>query len=190
MNPLFDAARELLDTLDAFGFRSCLIGGLVVQRWGEPRLTQDVDATVLAEYGREQRVVDSLLSRFAVRRPDAREFAIERRVLLLKASNGVDVDISLAAHGFELEVLERATRYEFEAGIELQTCSAEDLIVYKAVAGRPRDLADIETVVKRQARRLDVERVRAWLREFGELKDDPDIGRTFEDALRKTQRRP
>ena len=189
MNPLFDAARELLDTLDALGFRSCLIGGLVVQRWGEPRFTQDVDATVLAEYGRERPVIDGLLSRFAVRRPDAADFALEHRVLLLKASNGVDLDVSLAASGFEAEVLDRATPYEFEAGIQLRTCSAEDLIVYKAVAGRPRDLSDIETVVIRQARRLDVERVRAWLREFGELKEDPDIGRPFEDALRKAQRR-
>jgi hypothetical protein len=39
MNPLFAAARELLDFLDSFHFSSCLIGGLTVERWGEPRLT-------------------------------------------------------------------------------------------------------------------------------------------------------
>ena len=173
MNPLFAAARELLDSLDALGFTSCLIGGLVVARWGEPRLTRDVDATVLAEYGSEAGVLDALLARFSPRRPDARDFALAHRVLLLRASNGVDLDVSLAAFEFEREALERASAFEFEPGVRLRTCSAEDLIVYKAVAGRPRDIADIETVVARQVRRLDVDRVREWLRLFAELRRTP-----------------
>jgi predicted nucleotidyltransferase len=189
MNPLFEAAEELLDTLDALGLSACLIGGLVVERWGEPRLTRDVDATVLAEYGAEAPVVDAVLSRLPARRPDAREFALSYRVLLLKASNGVDLDLSLAAFDFEREVLERATTYEFSPGIRLRTCSAEDLIVYKAVAGRARDIADIETVVIRQGRVLDVERVRAWLRFFAELKEDPKLPDAFEHALRKAAQR-
>jgi predicted nucleotidyltransferase len=186
-NPLFAAAASLFESMDDCGFRSCLIGGLAVERWGEPRLTRDVDATVLAEYGQEAPVVDALLARFTPRRPDAREFALLHRVLLLRAGNGVDLDVSLAAFDFEREVLDRATAHEFEPGISLRTCSAEDLIVYKAVAGRPRDISDIETVVIRQARRLDVERVRRWLHVFAELKEDPDLGRPFEEALRKAR---
>ena len=31
----------------------CFIGGVAVQRWGEPRLTQDVDLTVLTGVGNE-----------------------------------------------------------------------------------------------------------------------------------------
>lgn len=185
MTPLFDAARELIHFLDSARFISCLIGGLAVERWGEPRLTLDVDATVLAEYGTEVQVIDAVLGRFAARRPDAREFALAHRVLVVRASNGVDLDLSLAAFEFEREVLNRATPYEFEPGVGLLTCSAEDLIVYKAVAGRPRDIGDIETVVRRQGRRLDVDRVRRWLRVFAELKEDPDLARAFEDALRK-----
>lgn len=188
MTPLFAAARELLHFLDSSGFASCLIGGLVVERWGEPRLTRDVDATVLADDGTEGRVIDAVLGRFAARRPDAREFALAHRVLLVRASNGVDLDLSLAAFEFEREVLDRATPYEFEPGVGLLTCSPEDLIVYKAVAGRPRDVEDIGTVVSRQGRRLDVDRIRRWLRVFAELKEDPDLARPFEDALRRAIR--
>ena len=50
---LVEAAAELLQFLDALGRRSCLIGGMVVARWGEPRVTQDVDATVLTGLGEE-----------------------------------------------------------------------------------------------------------------------------------------
>lgn len=42
---LVEAAEELLVFLSASGRSACLIGGMVVSRWGEPRATKDVDAT-------------------------------------------------------------------------------------------------------------------------------------------------
>jgi hypothetical protein len=53
-----------------------VIGGLAVQRWGEPRLTRDVDVTVIVALGSEERMVDQALSQFAARREDARVFAL------------------------------------------------------------------------------------------------------------------
>lgn len=69
------AARDVLSVLDAAGVPACLIGGLVVPRWGQPRVTTDVDLSVLAPYGDEGRVLDCLLAHFKGRRPDTREFA-------------------------------------------------------------------------------------------------------------------
>lgn len=48
---------------------------------GEPRLTIDVDMTVLTGFGREEALVDLLLSNYAGRRADARTFALRHRVL-------------------------------------------------------------------------------------------------------------
>ena len=67
----------------ARGWRSCIIGALAVQRWGEPRLTRDVDVSLLTGFGTEAAFIDRLLATFAPRRPDARAFALEYRVLLL-----------------------------------------------------------------------------------------------------------
>jgi predicted nucleotidyltransferase len=187
MNAVWSAAREVVDWLDERGISSCLIGGLAVLRWGEPRFTRDVDLTVLAPFGEETAVIDSCLARFDGRIPDAREFASTRRILLLKASNGVPVDIALGAIDFEIESLRRATPYEFESGVTVRTCSAEDLIVHKSVAARPQDLVDMKGVVNRQVENLDVALIRRWLQIFGDLKEDPDIGRPFEDFLRRAQ---
>jgi len=44
------------------------IGALAVIRWGEPRLTQDVDLTILTGFGGEARYIDALLQRFTGRR--------------------------------------------------------------------------------------------------------------------------
>ncbi|MDO8835117.1 MAG: hypothetical protein Q7V01_05950, partial [Vicinamibacterales bacterium] len=71
----------------------------------------------------------------------------------------------------------------------IPTCSAEDLIVHKLVAGRTRDVADIEGIVARQLSSLDVAQVRMWVALLAELKEDPDMGRPFEQALAQASRR-
>lgn len=40
---LLGAALEVSALCHRFGFRFCFIGGIAVQRWGNPRFTADVD---------------------------------------------------------------------------------------------------------------------------------------------------
>ena len=183
MTAIVEAAREILDWLDAAGWRACVIGGLAVQRWGEPRLTQDVDLTVLVGLGDEARFIDGVLGRFDGRRPDARRFALTYRVLLVRASVGVPLDMALGSTQFEIDSVDRSSNWEIEPGRVIRTCSAEDLVVHKLIAGRPRDVADVESIVARQLGHLDSERVRRTLAAFAELKEDPELSRPFERAL-------
>jgi hypothetical protein len=181
-------AVEVLNRLNRAGLRACLIGGLVVNRWGQPRATADVDFSVLAPYGDEALVLDTLLAHFVPRRPDARDFALTYRVLLLETVAAVPVDVALAAFPFEIEALDLASSWEVVPGVQVTTCAAEHLVVYKLVAARPQDLIDVEGVVRRQRERLDVKRVRFWGEQFAELKEDPDLLRPFEDALKLSGR--
>lgn len=89
MKDLFAAAQGVQKFLDARGWRSCIIGGLAVQRWGEPRLTRDVDVTLLAGVGGEEKYVDELLRHFRSRIDGSREFALTRRVMFV-VSRGWD----------------------------------------------------------------------------------------------------
>jgi hypothetical protein len=139
---LVEAADELLAFLRRHQRPACLIGGLVVSRWGEPRATKDVDATVLVDFKEEDAMLELLLSRFPSRDPDPTRRAELGRLALLRAGNGVDLDISFAAFPFELEVLDRATDWQVSPDITLRTCSAEDLVLYKLVAARLIDLHD------------------------------------------------
>ncbi len=153
MNALFVAAKDVADFMATRRWKFCVIGGLAVQRWGEPRLTRDADLTLLTGFGDEERFADALLGRFQGRRPDARAFALLNRVLLLRASNGADV--SFGALAFEVSMLRRATPFAFHAGLVLPTCSAEDLFVMKAFAGRPQDWLDAQGIVVRQGKSLN-----------------------------------
>ena len=93
--------------------------------------------------------MDGLFDQFEARIDDARSFALRNRVALLRAANGVPIDVALGALDFEQRAVERASLWDVKEA-RLQTCSAEDLIVHKAFAGRERDWLDVEGIVIRQ----------------------------------------
>jgi hypothetical protein len=172
MNRLFNAAVRIQQFCDAEAWRSCIIGALAVQRWGEPRLTLDVDVSLLTGFGTEAAFIDRLLTAFTARRPDAREFALQYRVLLLEADDDVPLDIVLAAMPFEERCITRASPYHIAANTVIRTCSAEDLIVLKAFADRPQDWLDVGGIIARQRHRLDVSLIWDELIPLLQLKDD------------------
>lgn len=175
MNAVIEAAADLQAFCDARAWRSCFIGGVAVQRWGEPRETVDVDLSLLTGFAGEEVYIDALLQRYQARVPDAAAFARVNRVLLLAAESGVGLDIALAGLPFEQRAIERATSFLFPPDVPLRTCSAEDLIVLKAFADRPKDWVDVEGIVIRQAGRLDWPYVREHLEPLVALKEAPEI---------------
>jgi hypothetical protein len=185
VNALYEAALEISSFLDKKQWRFCIIGGLAVIRWGEPRLTVDVDLTLLTGFGEEARYARDLLAEFHGRREEALDFAMKYRVLLLRAANGRDLDISFGAFPFEEEMVERSSRFEFADGVALVTCSAEDLFVLKVFAARSKDWADAESVAHRQ--KLDRDYIFRHLKPLCEAKEAPDLLVRAEDLLRDTQ---
>ncbi len=186
MNPIFSAAMDVQAFCAARNFRFCFIGGLALQRWGEPRLTQDVDLTVLTGFGYESRYIDEFLSVFAPRIPDAREFALRNRVLLLVGKNTIPLDVALGAMPFEERSVNRASSFHVTESVALQTCSAEDLIVFKAFAGRPQDWIDIEGIARRQSQRLNVEMIWQELIPLLGLKEDEEAAPRLRQLLKPT----
>jgi hypothetical protein len=154
VNPLFEAAAEVQSLCKSQAWAFCFIGGLAVLRWGEPRLTRDIDLTILTGWGGESPVIESLLEQFKPRINDAGQFALKNRVVLVSTANGTPVDVALGAVDFEKHAVARATSWA-AGGTSLLTCSAEDLVVHKVFAGRERDWADVEGIIARQGRGLD-----------------------------------
>lgn len=175
LHDLVRAAQRLQNRWESEGYDFCFIGGLAVQRWGEPRLTNDVDATIWTDFGKERYVVGELLKELSPRIEDAAVFATVHRVLLVQDSEGVDLDISLAAFPFERDVINRSTKQPFNRGVELRICDPSDLVILKAFANRPQDWPDIRGVLIRSASLLDWPRIDRELRILAELKEEPEI---------------
>ncbi len=158
------AAWEAQQKLARAGFRFCFIGGLALQRWGEPRYTQDVDLTLLCPFGEELAVGRSLAELFRPRFDGAVEFTVQSRVFLAQTTDGTPLDIALGAIDFELHCVARASAFDFGGGISLLTCCAEDLIVMKVFANRDRDWPDVEAIIMRQGTNLNWELIERELK--------------------------
>lgn len=169
---LIAAARELQDFLRGANLPYCFIGGLAVNRWGEPRFTEDADVTVACAFGSEEKVVEALLERFEARIGDAREFALSHRVVLLRSSDGIALDVALGGLPFEERMVTRASAYELST-VSLVTCSAEDLVVLKVFAGRTKDWADVEGILARNPH-IDRNAILTELRPLMNLKEAPE----------------
>lgn len=169
------AAKDLQQFCAEQDWRFCLIGGLALQRWGEPRETIDVDLTLLTGFGSEDVFIQRLLRRFEPRIEDAAEFAQAHRVLLLRAQSGVGLDIALAGLPFEERAVARSSPFAFPNDVVLRTCSAEDLVVMKAFAARPKDWVDVEGILIRQTGKMDWNYIRQQLTPLAELKEMPEL---------------
>ena len=138
-------------------------------------MTQDVDLTLLTGFGNEEKFIRVLLEKFAPRVKDVERFALKNRVLLLVSSEGIGIDIALAGLPFEELAVQRAIYVDFLPDISLCTCSAEDLVVFKAFADRPRDWIDVEGILIRQSNRLDWDYITTHLQPLAKLKEAPEI---------------
>lgn len=67
---------------------------------------------------------------------------------------GVKVDMAIGLSGFERQVIARAEQTKV-ADCEVALAMAEDLLVMKLLAGRPRDLQDVHGIAMVQGESLD-----------------------------------
>jgi hypothetical protein len=81
-------------------------------------------------------------------------------VRLLLEGRGIDADIFLMENEFQREVMSRRILEQVE-GKPVHLITAEDLILFKLLAGGPRDLLDIEDVLFMQGQ-LDETSMRCW----------------------------
>jgi len=100
--------------------------------------------------------------------------ALQNRVLLCREADGIDVDISLAAFPYELELIDRA-QVELFRETPLPICGPSDLVILKAFANRPHDWIDIRGVLVRSAKLLDWQLIDEQLSILAELKEEPEI---------------
>ena len=94
---------------------------------------------------------------------------------MLRSRKGVGLDVALGALPFEERAVQRASLFDYPPDVPLRTCSAEDLVVMKAFAGRGQDWVDVERIIVRQTGKLDWQYIRQQLRPLAELKEAPEI---------------
>ncbi len=186
--PLLKAIEAARDWLAEQSVPGAVVGGVAASLLGRPRVTKDVDLVALLDDRRWPSFV-AAGKRQAIepRIGNAIDFARTSRVLLLKhVPSGTEIDLSFAGLPFERELIERATVRSVR-GVEFRLATPEDLLIMKALALRPRDIADIEAILELNAD-LDLERVHSTLQAFTEALEADDFVAEFERIVKRTRR--
>lgn len=154
-----------LDTAESGPFEYLLYGGLAAGLWGEPRYTEDVDFVLflperhaykfLREAARHGFAVDEDL---AIQQLQVNGWA---RLPFGAPKSPWHLDLTLGDSPFDKSALSRRKDVEL-FGRTVWIASAEDLLIYKLVSWRERDVLDVHSIVKRQ-KDLDVVYLKKWI---------------------------
>lgn len=176
---MFAQLLERLGTaLNGAGFRYMVIGGQAILLYGEPRLTKDIDITVDADLDRLSNLVAMARAMGLRSLVDPEEFTTRTMVLPCEdPSSGIRVDFILSFSPYERQALARARNVTI-GGAPIRFASPEDVVVHKIIAGRPRDIEDVRSLLVKNPG-VDTAYIERWLREF-----DAALGESHVAAFR------
>lgn len=183
IEPLLAALQAVESWTQESGTAMVIVGGVAASLLGRPRLTRDVDALISAAPSSWPALLAAAARHELVPRvEDALGFAERSRVLLLRHStSGIDVDVILGGLPFEADAIAHATPIRLR-DTTVRLPRVEDLLIMKAIAARPRDIADIEGLVATHPE-ADLERVRTFVQEFALAAERPAIAEELQRLL-------
>ena len=162
----------LVAQLERMPVEYVIMGGLAVRAYSIPRATEDIDFTLALDRSRLPEFFEVLESDdFAIPEAYKKGWVDEVKGLKLVKlkryvlGHSIDVDLFLAESPYQDEVLRRKCLAEVEDR-RYWIASAEDLVLLKLVAGRPRDLIDVADVFFTQGQ-LDEKYMRHWAEKLG-----------------------
>lgn len=172
MTDLTAVIHDLIDVFDRLGLPYAIMGGIAVRAHGIPRPTYDVDFTLAVPRDRLNELFGTIADRGYTVPDQYVNGWVDTvggmplvKVRLYLDGRSIDADIFIVETPFQQEVIARRVSAEVE-GQTVKLVSAEDLILFKLVASRPRDLLDIQDILFTQGE-LDETYLRRWAGPLG-----------------------
>jgi hypothetical protein len=165
-----------------------VLGGQAVLLYGEPRLTRDIDITLGLPAERVSLLLSAIQGTGLQPLADPDTFVAKTMVLPCEdPDTKIRIDFIFSFSPYEQAALERVRLVPVGRG-RVKFASVEDLIIHKMIAGRPRDLEDVHSVVVRNPE-MDLAYIRKWLRAFARSLKEP-FAKRFSAILKRAAVKP
>jgi len=186
--PVQPAARELLvalaPVLSRWG-RWYLFGAQAVVVHGVPRLSADVDVTLALEPDTPDRFARDMEAAGFLLRVSDPAFVRRTRVMpFIHQPTGMPLDVVLAASGLEDDFLTRAITVDL-GDTPVPVIHVEDLMVAKILAGRPKDIEDVNALWQLHGLTADAARIRRILALLEGALSQHDLVPAFDAVVRR-----
>ena len=155
-SPVADLLSNLGAGLSEIGAPWYLFGARAAILYGVARLTADVDVTVRLSDSTTGGMLANALQRHGFRlRVSDPDFIARTRVMpFVHGATELPLDVVLAGPGLEDEFFERVIVRDVD-GVRVPVASAEDIVVMKVLAGRPKDQEDVVAIAAAHGTALD-----------------------------------
>ena len=174
--------RTIALALDRKRIPYMIIGGQAVLLHGEPRMTRDIDVTVGIGTEKIDQMLDALGSVGLKPLVDPDDFTLRTMVLPCQdPKSHIRVDFIFSFSPYERQAMERVRLVNME-GVDVKFASAEDLVIHKIFAGRPRDMEDVKSILIKNPE-MDTPYIRRWLNDLAEATGESFVDR-FESVLK------
>lgn len=162
-----EAAARTIDALSSLKADWMIIGAIPVAAWGQARATTDADFAASLDFADADQL-DAAALAHGLRKEKGPIEIPQKRLILSKywdpaTSIGIDVfyTTGYVTGEFQKQALQRKKAVTFD-GRTYPIASPEDLIIYKVLAYRQKDLDDVGTILERQFKNLDWAYLRTW----------------------------
>jgi len=169
---VYEVVHRVLDVLEADErpLDYIMVGAMAVARWGFPRSTSDADFVLAAP----EAVVDEMLSRLPG------EFQVEEQARMELFTGTMRWVVDVKGTAFKVEVFLQGNDPHHQAEFarrcrqripvlnrEAWIPTAEDLIIQKLRWARPKDIQDIDAILRVQSSTLDFPYIEKWCDQHG-----------------------
>ena len=179
INIFENALSDLSSVLKHQNLPYMIIGGLANAIWGHPRATLDIDVTVWVLDDQIQKLLSILEEKYVFMVAEPFDFISKTRVLPIKNNENLRIDIIFGALPFEKDALDRAVEVKVGNSF-IKFCTAEDLILFKIISERSKDLDDVRGILRFQKDDIDFEYLEPRIEELSNLLDKPGIRQKWE----------
>ncbi len=168
---LDEKITALAAALEAAAIDYAFGGAVALAYYGTPRGTTDIDINIFLkpEY---VHVLAKVFSKLGMHEIDRHALAtLDQEGQLTVQWGHTPIDVFFAYDDFHLSCEKRVRQVPF-AGTNISILSAEDLIVFKVVYGRPKDFRDIQEILMCMGEELDLRYANVWLNRFLDPDDE------------------
>jgi predicted nucleotidyltransferase len=180
--------KKIAKSLDKQKIPYMIIGGQAVLIYGRPRLTRDVDITLGVDTDRFSLIQGVCEKLGLVPIPEnPQDFARETKVLPAEEPKSkIRVDFIFSFTSYEAQAIKR-TREVVIDNYPVKFASCEDVIIHKMIAGRAVDAEDVKSILIKNENSIDLEYIREWLSQFGEIAEHEGILERFNSLLEQLE---
>ncbi|MFH1258776.1 MAG: nucleotidyltransferase [Elusimicrobiota bacterium] len=161
-----------------------IIGGMAVGIWGEPRATGDVDVDIILDKNELEKFLEKL---------DEQGFIVSKKKCLKGAKttgtfqvriDDCHIDFIICSIELEKEAIRRKKVIKLH-GADTNLPTPEDLILLKIIPGRPKDIADAESIVIKNSGKLNKEYLLDWAMKLSDETEDARIHNEIKRLLKQ-----